>query len=118
MRLKSTSSGSAALELVALITILLMPVGPMLALFSAVSDALAAESIARHGLRYAFLESGLGADPSGGIAPALQILAQSWGKEIKSYSLQCQACQEGGYLVLEVRVGSMSAMQSAGIEPW
>lgn len=118
MQLKSTSSGSAPLEIVALITLLLVPIGPMLALFGAVSDALAAESIARHGLRYAFLDSGLGANPSRGVAEAIEMLAASWGKQVTAINLDCDACNEGGYLELAVTVGRATAIQSAGIEPW
>lgn len=118
MQLKSTSSGSAPLEIVALISLLLVPIGPMLALFGSVSDALAAESIARHGLRYAFLGSELGANPSVAVAEAIELLAASWGKEVAEIELRCDACGDGGYLELAVTVGGATAIQSAGIEPW
>jgi len=117
MPLKSESEGSAPLELVGLLALMLLPIGPMLGLFTVVSDQLAAESIARHGLRYAFLSVELGENPRQQVGPALEILAQSWGKQLGDYSLDCTGCLAGGFLELRVRVGSAVAHQSAGLEP-
>lgn len=117
LRPKSASRGSAPLELVALVTILLLPIAPMVGLFQLVSDQLAAESIARAGLRYAFLSGDLGADPSPRLRGALEQLARSWEKEISGFELNCQNCRTGGLLELSVRVGSARALQSAGLEP-
>ena len=116
MRLKSKSDGSAPLEMVSLLALLLLPIGPMLGLFGAVSDQLAAESIARHGLRHAFLAVELGEDPRSRISPALDVLAQSWGKEIEEYRIDCRDCFSGGFLELRVQIGSAVAVQSAGME--
>lgn len=116
MRLKNSSSGSAPLEMVTLITLLLLPIAPMLLVFDQVSDQIAAESIARHGLRYAFLSGELASDPSPRLAPALEELAASWGKELVGYQLRCLGCEAGGLIELVVRVGSAQAIQSAGVE--
>lgn len=116
-RLKSESRGSAPLEMVALVSLLLVPIGPMLLLFEQISDQLAAESIARHGLRYAFIISPLAANPSNLLESSLTQLATSWEKELESFSLQCLGCEAGGLLELRVQVGNAVAIQSAGIEP-
>lgn len=103
--------------MVAMVSLLLIPIGPMLLLFEQISDQLAAESIARHGLRYAFIISPLATNPANLLESSLQQLATSWGKELADFSLQCLGCEAGGLLELRVRVGNAVAIQSAGIEP-
>ena len=112
-----SSRGSAPVELIGFLTLLLLPVGPMLLLFNQVSDQLAAESIARHGLRYAFLANEVGSDPTPVIAPALRTLAESWGKRLEDFDVWCTPCGPGGVINLSVQIGSTRAIQSAGLEP-
>lgn len=112
-----SNRGSAPLELVGFLALLMLPIAPMLVLFGQISDQLAAESIARHGLRYAFLASELASDPSALVGQALQSLAQSWGKELGDFEVFCGPCGPGGVVNLRVQVGSATAIQSAGLEP-
>lgn len=103
--------------MVALVSLLLIPIGPILLLFEQISDQLAAESIARHGLRYAFIISPLATNPSNLMESSLRQLATSWEKELESFSLKCLGCEDGGLVELRVQVGNAIAIQSAGIEP-
>lgn len=103
--------GSAPIETVALITLLLLPIGPGVILYDQISNQLAAESIARHGVRAAMLESQLGSFVSP--AQALEVLALSWQKSISSYRVS----QTGELVTLEVVIGNARALATLGIEP-
>lgn len=111
------SEGSTPLELVIWLTLLLLPVAPMLALYEQLSNQLAAESIARHALRGTILSI---ADPSqlvGEIKRQLTPLQASWGKQISSYAISCGNCAKGNIITLKVSVGSAEAVQSAAMAP-
>lgn len=113
----SDSEGSTPLELVMWLTLLLLPVGPMLALYGQLSNQLAAESIARHALRGTILSI---TDPSqlpGEMKRQLAPLQASWGKQISSYTLSCGNCARGSIITLKVLVGSAEAVQSAAMAP-
>lgn len=103
--------GSAPVETVALITLLLLPIGPGVILYDQISNQLAAESIARHGVRAAMLESQLGSFASP--AQALEVLALSWRKSIASY----RVTRTGELVTLEVVIGNARALATLGIEP-
>jgi hypothetical protein len=113
----SDSEGSTPLELVMWLTLLLLPVGPMLALYGQLSNQLAAESIARHALRGTILSitdpSQLPSEMKRQLAP----LQASWGKQISSYTLSCGNCARGSIITLKVLVGSAEAVQSAAMAP-
>jgi hypothetical protein len=99
------------------LTLLLLPVGPMLALYGQLSNQLAAESIARHALRGTILSI---TDPSqlpGEMKRQLAPLQASWGKQISSYTLSCGNCARGSIITLKVLVGSAEAVQSAAMAP-
>jgi len=110
------AEGSSPIETVALLAILLIPVGPVTLLYSHLSDSLAAESIARHGLRGGILEADDLAEVSGTVANSVRQLAASWGKPV-SHRFSCTPCEAGGIAVLEVSIGTAIAMQAAGLEP-
>lgn len=113
----SGSSGSTPLELVIWLTLLLLPLGPMLALYGQLSNQLAAESIVRHALRGTLLSI---TDPSqlpSEIRRQLSPLEASWGKQISKYSLSCGNCARGNIITLKVWVGSAEAVQSAAMSP-
>lgn len=105
------SAGSAPVETVALITLLLLPIGPGVLLYDQISNQLAAESIARHGVRSAMLESERGslASPT----RSLQVLASSWQKTLTSY----RVTRTGELVTLEVQIGGARALATLGIEP-
>jgi len=92
-------------------SLLLLPVAPAMLLYAQISDQLAAESIARHAVRAAMLSAELGMLDSPDLA--LQMLAQSWQKQVKDYSLS----RQGDLVSLEVRVGNAWALATLGIEP-
>lgn len=106
-----SSAGSAPIETVALITLLLLPIGPGVVLYEQISNQLAAESIARHGVRAAMLESQRGSFVSP--AQALEVLALSWGKTLAGY----QVSRTGELVTLEVVIGNARALATLGIEP-
>ena len=92
-------------------SLLLLPVAPAMLLYAQISDQLAAESIARHAVRAAMLSAELGQlDPPD---LALQMLSQSWEKQLRGYSLS----RQGDLVSLEVQVGNASAIATLGIEP-
>ena len=111
------SRGSTPLELVIWLTLLLLPVGPMLALYGQLGNQLAAESIARHALRGTILSisdpSQLPSELKRQIAP----LGASWGKQISRYTLSCGNCARGNIITLKVWVGNAEAVQSAAMAP-
>jgi len=109
--LVSSCSGTAPIETVALITLLLLPIGPGIILYDQISNQLAAESIARHGVRAAMLESQLGS--FGSPDQALQVLALSWQKSLTGYRVS----KSGELVNLEVVIGSARALATLGIEP-
>ena len=108
--------GSSPIETVALLAILLLPIGPVLMLFAHLSDAMAAESIARHALRSGILEAEGVPDVSGAIEASVIQLAAGWHKDAE-HKFSCSPCEPGGLAALEVVVGSAVALQVAGLEP-
>ena len=106
-----SAKGSAPIESVALITLLLLPIGPSVFLYEQLSNQLAAESIARHGVRAAMLDAPLGGftDPGAQLA----VLARSWEKPLTGY----QVTSQGQLITLEVRVGNAVAIATLGREP-
>ena len=114
--MRSADSGSSPIETVALLAILLLPIAPVVTLYGMLSDSMAAESIARHGLRAALLEAG---DPSqipALVATNVQQLSASWQKNAE-HRFSCQPCEAGGLAALEIAVGNAVAVQVAGLEP-
>lgn len=115
MRKRKSDSGSAPVETAVLLALLLLPVTPMLQLFSVAFDQIAAESIARHALRYAILHSG-----EQGIRQvaeiAVETLASHWDRAAR-FNIDCGSCSKGSLVVLKVFVGDASATQVAGLEP-
>lgn len=95
----------------ALITLLLLPIGPAVLLYDQISNQLAAESLARHGVRAAMLDAPLGGfnDPGS----YLDVLSRSWQKQLTGYRVSSQ----GELITLEVRVGNASAIATVGREP-
>lgn len=106
--------GAAPLETATLLVLLLLPVTPMLLVFEHIFDAIAAESIARHALRYSILQSGEKFQST--IASSVELLAASWDREATS-TLSCGSCAKGSLATLTVRVGDAVAVQVAGLEP-
>ena len=114
--MRNADSGSSPIETVALLAVLLLPIAPVVILFGELSDSMAAESIARHGLRAAVLEAD---DPSQlpeVVATKVQKLSTSWQKSAE-HRLSCQPCEAGGLAALEIAVGNALAVQVAGLEP-
>ena len=105
-----SARGSAPIETVALITLLLLPIGPAVLLYEQLSNQLAAESIARHAVRAAMLNAPLGGFSEPGVA--VGVLAQSWQKTVSSYRVTTQ----GELITLEVKVGNASALATLGRE--
>lgn len=106
-----SAKGSAPIESVALITLLLVPIGPAVLLYGQIADQLAAESIARHGVRAAMLDAPLGgfSDPGS----AISVLENSWQKQVSGY----QVSNQGELITLEVKVGAATALATLGVEP-
>jgi len=107
---------SESIETVALLAVLLLPIAPVVTLFGELSDAMAAESIARHGFRAAVLEAD---DPSQLlllVATKVQELSTPWQKSAE-HRFSCQPCEAGGLATLEIAVGNALAVQVAGLEP-
>lgn len=111
MSAKSRDAGSSPIETVALITLLLLPIGPGVLLYEQISNQLAAESIARHGVRAAMLEAQRGSFASP--TKALGVLALSWQKPLRGF----QVLRSGEFVTLEVLVGNGRAIATLGIEP-
>ncbi len=112
----SDSRGSTPVELVIWVSLLLLPVGPGIALYAQLSDQLAAESIARNALRFAILSSESNAQVRTSSYRQASVLAQSWGKRLGSVQLRCSgSCPKGNLLHLEVVVGNARAVQTAAL---
>jgi len=108
--------GSSPIETVTLLAILLLPIAPAVMLFAHLSDALAAESIARHSLRAAILQAEDTTEVAGFISESVQTLGSSWQKSAE-HRFVCDPCEAGGLAMLEVQVGNAVALQVAGLEP-
>lgn len=106
-----SAKGSAPIETVALLTLLLLPIGPGVALYQQISDQLAAESIARHAIRSAMLAAEHG--EFGDVSTALDVLSRSWQKQIALYDLS----RSGDLVSLQVQIGNASAIATLGLEP-
>ena len=106
--------GSAPLEMAALLALLLLPIGPMITVYSAVFDAIAAESIARHSLRLATLSSDKESIGSR-LQESVTLFSKSWLKPAR-FEFECGDCQEGSLLFLKIKVGDATAIQIAGLE--
>lgn len=106
-----SARGSAPIESVALITLLLLSIGPSVLLYELLSNQLAAESIARHGVRAAMLDAPIGGflDPGA----LLDVLARSWEKPLTGY----EVTSRGELITLEVRVRNATAIATLGREP-
>lgn len=116
-QLPSDSRGSTPLELVIWLTLMLLPIGPMLGIYAQLSNQLAAESIARHALRGTVLSV---SDPSqlpGEMRRQLAPLEASWGKRITRYTLSCGNCARGNIITLKIQIGNAEAVQSAALSP-
>lgn len=109
-------AGSSPIETVALLAILLLPIAPAVMLFAHLSDAMAAESIARHSLRAGILQASAMTEVEELASDAVQRLAASWQKSAQ-HTFACDPCEAGGLAVLKVQVGNALAIQVAGFEP-
>lgn len=112
---KPSDKGSSPLETASLLALLLIPITPMTSLFQTAFDAIAAESIARHALRYSILWSEDQRIESR-LEEAVTQLAKSWGREA-IHSFSCGTCTKGSIVTLRIEVGSAQAVQVAGLEP-
>lgn len=112
---RESARGSAPLETAALLALLLLPVTPMLQLFTVAFDQIAAESIARHALRYSILNSGEQSIRQTAEI-AVEMLAGHWGRNAR-FEIDCGSCAKGSLVVLKVFVGDAHATQVAGLEP-
>lgn len=113
----SGSSGSTPLELVIWLTLLLLPIAPMVQIYSQLSDQLAAESITRHALRGTLLSITQPSELPAQLERQLQPLAASWGKTITKYSLSCGNCARGSIITLRLWINDAEAVQSAAMAP-
>lgn len=111
----SGSAGSAPLELASLVALLLLPLAPMLVLYGAIFDAIAAESIARHSLRAAILKSSED-QLDQALGDTVATLASSWQKEA-FFQFECGRCEKGDLIRIQIQVGNATAIQVAGLEP-
>ena len=112
----SDSRGSTLIELVVWVALLLMPLGPGLALYSQLSDQMAAESVARNALRFAILSSDTNAEVRTNAYEQAKVLAQSWGKRMTQLQLRCSgSCPKGNLLHLEVVIGNARAIQTSAL---
>ncbi len=112
----SDSRGSTLIEVVVWVALLLMPLGPGLALYSQLSDQMAAESVARNALRFAILSSDTNAEVRATAYEQAKVLAQSWGKQISQLQLRCSSsCPQGNLLHLEVVIGNARAIQTSAL---
>lgn len=106
-----SARGSAPIETVALITLLLVPIGPGVALYDQISNQLAAESIARHGVRAAMLQAERG--QLAAVSTAVNLLSQSWQKPVTSYEVD----RVGEFVTLRVQIKDAIAIATLGLEP-
>ena len=106
-----SAKGSAPIETVALITLLLVPIGPALGLYELISNQLAAESIARHAIRSSVLSAEVG--QMANLSQAINLLSHSWQKPVADYQLH----QDGELVTLRVQVGSAIGLATIGLEP-
>jgi len=113
-RLFRLDSGSAPIETATLLVLLLLPLTPMLLIFESVFDAIAAESIARHALRYSILQSGENVESS--VRSSVELSSSSWQRDA-TFIFSCGSCEKGSLATLRVRVGEATAVQVAGLEP-
>ncbi len=112
----SDSRGSTLIELVVWVVLLLMPIGPGLALYGQLSDQFAAESIARNALRYAILSSASNAEVRANAYTQAQVLARSWNKLLSRVQLKCSgSCPKGNLVHLEVVIASARAIQTSAL---
>lgn len=112
----SDSRGSTLIEVVVWVALLLVPLGPGLALYSQLSDQMAAESVARNALRFAILSSDTNAEVRATAYVQAKVLAQSWGKQISQLQLRCSgSCPKGNLLHLEVVIGNARAIQTSAL---
>lgn len=108
---RSSDSGSSPLELVALTALLVMPIGLATTVYQQLGDELAAESIARHALRYAMLENP--ERPSQTLAGAVEAFADDWLVEVDDYRYWCSlSCS---LVTLEITIGKAVAIQTMGL---
>lgn len=108
---RSSDSGSSPLELVVLTALLVLPVGLATAVYQQLGDELAAESIARHALRYAMLENP--ERPSQALAGAVEVFADDWLVEVDDYRYWCSlSCS---LVTLEITIGDAVAIQTMGL---
>lgn len=106
-----SDSGSSPLELVVLTALLVMPVGLATNVYQQLGDELAAESIARHALRYAMLENP--ERPSQALAGAVEVFAGDWMVEVDDYRYWCSlSC---ALVTLEITIGNAVAIQTMGL---
>ncbi len=106
-----SESGSSPLELVIFTALLILPIGLSLGLYQQLSNELAAESIARHALRFAMLSDPQ--RPSSVVPEAVAMFAQNWKVTDVGYR---HWCSSGCSLVtLELRVGSAKAIHTMGL---
>ena len=106
-----SAKGSAPIETVALITLLLVPIGPALGLYEQISNQLAAESIARHAIRSSVLSAEVG--QMANLSQAIDLLSHSWQKPVTDYHLH----QDGELVTLRVQVGNALGFATIGLEP-
>lgn len=111
----ASSSGSAPVELSSLVALLVLPLAPMLVLYGAIFDSIAAESIARHALRAAILSAST-QEVNQAIADSVATLSNSWQRSA-TFTADCGDCERGDFVVLRVQVGNSLAIQVAGLEP-
>lgn len=110
------SRGSTLVELVVWVVLLIVPIGPGLALYGQLSDQLAAESIARNALRYAILSSASNAEVRAHAYTQAQALAQSWDKHLIKVQLKCSgSCPKGNLVHLEVVIANARAIQTSAL---
>ena len=114
--MRGDDAGSSPIETVALLAVLLLPIVPVVTLLGELSDSMAAESIARHGLRSAVLDAQIPAQIPALVATKVQRLSTSWQKSAE-HSFSCKPCEAGGLAALEIVVGNAVAIQVAGLEP-
>jgi hypothetical protein len=108
---QSSEAGSTPLELVVFTALLILPIGLSLGLYQQLSNELAAESIARHALRFAILSDP--ERPSSEFQEAVALFAQNWGVADVDYRYWCSS---GCSLVtLELSVGSAKAIQTMSL---
>lgn len=106
-----SDTGSSPLELVVLTALLVMPVGLATTVYQQLGDELAAESIARHALRYAMLESP--ERPSQALAGAVEVFAGDWMVAVDDFRYWCSlSCS---LVTLEITIGNAVAIQTMGL---